>query len=315
MPAAPPRASRSCAARPGPPCPPCPDFSPSFARPSLRCRHSSLPRLTMFIARAAPGSTMSSSIDASRILTLDNIRTFLIRQEDSIIFNLIERSQYRYNPPTYDPTLLGIPGFHGSLLEYLLSETEQLHAKVRRYTSPDEHPFFPEALPPVILQDLEYPQVLHPAAEGINVNPQIWKMYLTVALPAITQKGDDGNYGSAATLDVLCLQALSRRIHYGKFVAEAKFQETPELYQPLIEAQDAAGLVELLTYEAVEKKVQQRVEEKAAIFGQDIEVGQESRMKSTKIEPRVVASLYGQWIMPLNKEVQVQYLLRRLDPA
>lgn len=41
---------------------------------------------------------------------------------------------------------------------------------------------------------------------------------------AIAAPGDDGNYGSAATIDVLCLQALSKRIHYGKFVAEAKFR-------------------------------------------------------------------------------------------
>lgn len=40
----------------------------------------------------------------------------------------------------------------------------------------------------------------------------------------LTAPGDDFNYGSAATLDVQCLQALSQRIHYGKWVAEAKFQ-------------------------------------------------------------------------------------------
>jgi chorismate mutase len=32
-----------------------------------------------------------------------------------------------------------------------------------------------------------------------------------------------------------------------------------------------------------------------------------------KIRPTLVADLYGEWIMPLTKEVQVQYLLRRLD--
>lgn len=42
--------------------------------------------------------------------------------------------------------------------------------------------------------------------------------------PGITLPGDDNNHGSAATLDILCLQALSKRIHYGKFVAEAKFR-------------------------------------------------------------------------------------------
>ncbi len=49
-------------------------------------------------------------------------------------------------------------------------------------------------------------------------------MYLSRVLPDITVASDDNNYGSAATLDVLCLQALSKRIHYGKFVAEAKFR-------------------------------------------------------------------------------------------
>jgi chorismate mutase len=37
-----------------------------------------------------------------------------------------------------------------SLLQYVLRETEQLHAKLRRYTSPDEHPFFPDELPPMV---------------------------------------------------------------------------------------------------------------------------------------------------------------------
>lgn len=32
-----------------------------------------------------------------------------------------------------------------SLLEYALRDTEQTHGKMRRYTSPDEHAFFPSA--------------------------------------------------------------------------------------------------------------------------------------------------------------------------
>ncbi len=30
-----------------------------------------------------------------------------------------------------------------SLLEYVLREQEQVHGKMRRYTSPDEHAFYP----------------------------------------------------------------------------------------------------------------------------------------------------------------------------
>jgi chorismate mutase len=50
-------------------------------------------------------------------------------------------------------------------------------------------------------------------------------------------------------------QALSKRIHYGKFVAEAKFRGAREQYSALIRRRDSAGLMELLTAEAVEAKV------------------------------------------------------------
>jgi hypothetical protein len=31
-----------------------------------------------------------------------------------------------------------------------------------------------------------------------------------------------------------------------------------------------------------------------------------------KVEPEEIARLYDEWVMPLTKEVEVQYLLRRL---
>ena len=69
-------------------------------------------------------------MDESGALTLENIRDSLIRQEDSIIFNLIERTQYKLNLPAYDKTAIPVPGFDGSLMEFLLRETEILHGKV-----------------------------------------------------------------------------------------------------------------------------------------------------------------------------------------
>ena len=68
-------------------------------------------------------------MDESRSLTLDTIRHSLIRQEDSIIFNLLERAQYSYNADTYDKAFFS-DGFHGSLVEYMVHETEKLHAQV-----------------------------------------------------------------------------------------------------------------------------------------------------------------------------------------
>jgi len=145
-----------------------------------------------------------------------------------------------------------------------------VHGRVRRYTSPDEHAFYPADLPPLVLPPLAYPPVLAPCAASINMNAEVMEAYLGAVLPAVAAPGDDANYGSAAMLDVLCLQALSKRIHYGKWVAEAKFRAAPDAYSSLIRARDAAALMALLTDEAVERKVAQRVRLKAATFGQDI---------------------------------------------
>ena len=63
---------------------------------------------------------------------------------------------------------------------------------------------------------------------------------------------------------------------------------------------------------------------KAATFGQDLSAAATGSGSSSsnggggsgvsyKVRPEVVAQLYEQWVMPLTKEVEVQYLLARLD--
>ncbi|GLJ47173.1 hypothetical protein SUGI_0995880 [Cryptomeria japonica] len=270
----------------------------------------------MQLTRVSASSTFSvekDRLDLSQNLTLDAIRSSLIRQEDSIIFNLLERAQYCFNAPAYDVNAFSMPGFSGSLIEYILRETEHLNAKVGRYKSPDEHPFFPQGLPEPLLPPLRYPQVLHPIAHSININESVWSMYFDSLLPRFAAKGDDGNYGSTAVCDTLCLQALSKRIHYGKFVAEAKFRASPEVYEVAIRAQDKDQLMNLLTFENVELAVQKRVEEKAKAYGQEVSLDVTKVNSTYKIQPSLIANLYGEWIMPLTKEVQVAYLLRRLD--
>ncbi|KAI4352524.1 hypothetical protein L6164_006765 [Bauhinia variegata] len=254
-------------------------------------------------------------VDQSENLTLDSIRHSLIRQEDSIIFSLLERAQYCYNADTYDPDAFAMDGFRGSLVEYMVKETEKLHAKVGRYKSPDEHAFFPDDLPEPMLPPLQYPQVLHPFANFININNKVWNMYFKDLLPRLVEEGDDGNCGSTATCDTTCLQVLSKRIHYGKFVAEAKFRASPDSYKAAILAQDKEKLMELLTYAEVEAAIMKRVEMKAKTYGQELVVNKKEQRAEPvyKIKPSLVANLYGDWIMPLTKEVQVAYLLRRLD--
>lgn len=70
-------------------------------------------------------------------ITLDSVRDALIRQEDTIIFSLIERAKFPLNSPAYNQSSLSIPGFSGSLVQFLVKETENLQAKVKHAT-----PFF-----------------------------------------------------------------------------------------------------------------------------------------------------------------------------
>ncbi|MBA0594321.1 chorismate mutase 2 [Gossypium raimondii] len=253
--------------------------------------------------------------DVSDRLTLESVRDSLIRQEDSIVFSLIERAKFPLNAPTYDPSYFSMPGSYGSLVELVVKQTEAVQAKAGRYENPEEHPFFPDDLPPSQVPPHKYPRVLNPAAVFVNVNKKIWDVYFNKLLPLFVAPGDDGNYASTAARDLECLQVLSRRIHYGKLVAEVKFRDEWKHYEPAIRARDKKTLMDLLTAPAVEKAVKKRVAKKASIFGQEVKVGDDSdeNKGKYKVDPAVVSRFYGDWIIPLTKDVEVQYLLHRLD--
>lgn len=310
-------------------------------------------------ATAAPVSALGL-VDESGALSLANVRASLIRQEDTIIFSLIERAQFARNGNVYERGLLpGLPpmprsaaenvGQGGpthdspaanaaesgliapSLLEHMLRETEAVHGRVRRYTSPDEHAFYPSLLPPSpLLPPLAFASSpLADCADAINLNGRVLEAYLTRALPLLTKPGDDGNYGSAALGDVAALQALSKRVHYGKFVAEAKYQASPEEYRALAAARDEEGIMRLLTDAAVEDAVVARVRAKAAAFGREVrnsssgggggggmasakgDAEAEEEDTPLKVDPDAVAAFYRGFVLPLTKDVQVQYLLER----
>ncbi|KAF8558241.1 chorismate mutase [Imleria badia] len=288
-------------------------------------------------------------------LSLDRIRSILVRLEDTIIFDLIERVQFAHNPRMY--TLGAFPelkdlGFDGSWLDWFLKETETFHAKARRYTSPDEYPFTSD-LPAPVLKPLDFPKILYP--NDINVNPTILAFYTRDIVPRITRPAtltpsasnsngivdddeceDDGNYGSAATIDVEVLQAISKRVHYGislalcsphekladghsgKFVSESKFSADPAAFIPHILKPNRQALEALITKPEVERKLLLRLRKKASTYAQEFNPDGDaianSNMNGTaKIDVDGVVELYENYIIPLTKEVEVDYLLHRLD--
>ncbi|KAF8501109.1 chorismate mutase [Russula emetica] len=269
-------------------------------------------------------------------LSLERIRSILTRLEDTIIFSLIERAQFAHNPKIYERGVfkeLKALQFNGSWLEWFLKETEIFHAKARRYTSPDEYPFTC-GLPDPILSAPEYPAILHP--NKINVNASILSFYIRTIVPRISiqatltlaclkrSKGiigddeleDDGNYGSAATVDVEVLQAISKRVHYGKFVSESKFIQDPAAFIPLIQQGDAEALAALITNPEVERRLLVRLRKKAMLYAQDFASDGEPLPNCSskgKIDVDCVVDLYESYIIPITKEIEVEYLLKRLD--
>jgi chorismate mutase len=175
--------------------------------------------------RDAVTATQSSAVKAE-VLSLEHIRNTLIRQEETIIFALIERAQFKQNKKVYVGGGMELRKVKESFLDFILAEREKLDSRVGRYTSPDENAFFPAQLLQPELPVLNYPVVIQPNA--INVNTKIKSLYVSDILKQLCAEGDDGQYGSAVVCDVAVLQAMSKRIHYGKFVAESKFMSQQE---------------------------------------------------------------------------------------
>jgi len=301
------------------------------------------------VLQAANGAA-DDCVTTADVLSLDSIRSTLIRQEETIIFALIERSQFRLNPSIYVKGAFGdlgvpvgsTPPKEGddaplSFLEYMLVGTEALHSGVRRYTSPEEHAFFPDRLPKgLLLGELEYPSLLMDGAKKINFNQVLLQKYIDVVVPSITNPGDDEQHGSTVISDILVLQALSRRVHYGKFVAESKYRADPDTYLRLVQNNDADGVMERLTNMAVEAQVLRRARLKAATYGREPvlvpDMGKDSTSKvaaaaaaavmaavealedegsNNKVDPAVIENIYRNFIIPLTKDVEVAYLFRR----
>lgn len=163
-------------------------------------------------------------------------------------------------------------------------------------------------------------------------------------MPSITKAGDDEQHGSAVLADIIVLQALSKRVHYGKFVAESKYRSNPEEYQRLVDAGDADGVMALLTNAPVEERVLRRSKIKAATYGQEPLMTQLPENKAAacggdvsfvaaaaasavaiamealdannigkmgKIDPSIIEEIYRDFIIPLTKDVEVAYLFLR----
>jgi len=254
-----------------------------------------------------------------------------MRMEDSIIFSLIERSQYKCNTAVYEPDCSALgefklhqlksAGSNGCLGDWFIYQTECLHSQARRYKHPTEFAFF-SPLPEPCLADkrAEGEAILADVPPEAMVNNKLLEIYRNKIVPALCEHGDDANHGSTAVQDVHCLQTMATRIYYGLFVAESKFRSETEKATALIKAKDREGLMAFITKKEVEERNVQRVILKARTYAQDIVKGENGQLApvlssdtSYKISPEYVGTVYRDFLMPLTKDVEVEYLLQRLS--
>lgn len=100
------------------------------------------------------------------------------------------------------------------------------------------------------------------------------------------------------------------------FVSESKFRAEPAAFIPHILNPNREALAGLITKPAVEAALLVRLAEKAKVYGQDMDrpgANAEEREKERKIEVDTVVRIYKTFVIPLTKEVEVDYLLTRLD--
>lgn len=242
-------------------------------------------------------------------LRLDVIASHLAALEETLIYKLLDRAQFAANPGAYQPGQSRFqPTETASLFELRLLYQETLDTQFGRYLIPEERPFHlglpaPRRVPPqgetgLAITDLE----------TINVSGPIRKAYLEL-LPLLSREGDDGQWGSSVEHDVICLQALGRRIHYGSlYVAETKYREDPARFDALVAAHDDPGLWAAITRAEVEERVLARVKAK-------VEAVQSVSDPSLRylVDPSLVVDFFRQTIIPLTKEGEIRYLYQRVS--
>jgi chorismate mutase len=239
--------------------------------------------------------------------TLDRVVSILEGLEETIVLKLIDRVQFCANSPAYESGQSGFNGSDGiSLFMIRLRYQEEMDAVFGRYLVPEERPFFKDLPEPKRNVTLPNTGLSIKDLEIVNIAPKICSAYLD-HLSLVCLPGDDGQYGSSVEHDVLAVQAISRRIHYGAlYVAENKYRADPEGYSNLVLTGDRAAIMEKLTRPEVEDRILLRVEQKVEYMQREA-----NRGVRVLIDPDKVLTFYRDHVIPLTKEGEVLYLLNR----
>jgi chorismate mutase len=207
---------------------------------------------------------------------LTDIAARLEAFEESIIFRLADRVQYKLNSAIYSQK---------TFLNYMYKSVEQILDESKTIAAKEN-----------LCQD---------ALKDINLIENIKERYLDL-LNIICEKGDDDEYSATSQADIEVMVAVSKRIHYGSFyVAESKFLSNSKNYIEAVKTGKEA-VIELLTRRDKEEKIIARVTKKL----DKIQAIYTSKFRK-KIVAKTIGNFYKDTIIPFTKEGEATYLLRR----
>ena len=241
------------------------------------------------------------------VFDLNQIAAVLEGLEETIIFMLINRAQFAANAVVYEPMHSGFAGEgERSLFSIRLRMHEEMDAVFGRFCIPEERPFSKNLPAPkrhVVVPDTG---LALDDYDAVNTTAQILPAYLKL-LPKICLAKDDGQYGSSVEHDVMALQAVARRVHFGAlYVAESKYQGNPPMYRELVADNNRDGLLAALTRAEVEERILKRVADKVA----HIQAAGNPDVRRC-VPADEVMNFYRKYVIPLTKEGEISYFLNR----
>ena len=226
--------------------------------------------------------------------------------EESILFRLLDRAQYKHNEIVYEPGAFPLGNEELSLVDYMHRFGEETFSVLGRYTIAEERPFFNKLPSPAPTMAGNNEGLHINDINNINLTADIKASYVKL-LRELTLEGEDGDFGTTAEYDIASLQAIARRIHFGSFyVAECKYLDNPTQYQNLIESKDTEALMGLLTRQEIEDRIIERIKKKCDQI-QSISNPEIRR----SVDSEILAQFYFKTIIPLTKEGELSYLLWR----
>ncbi len=161
-------------------------------------------------------------------MNLPDLRRKLDRLNKQILSRLADRSRLAHSPLVYQNGGIPVAGdAASSFFEHALRGLESYHATLGRYRYPDQNPMHSDLQTDAPVQRIVSIELLPDV--HFPLQDQLIGYYISV-LPELTPSGDDPqSYGETAFIDSDCLMLIHERINLGRYVAQVKARQSPEI--------------------------------------------------------------------------------------